>query len=104
MSIEITNETSAEVDEARILKLASYVLDQLHIHQDAELAIMFVETGPMEELHIQWMDEPGPTDVLSFPMDELRPGAVDRPIRACSATLLCARRSPNSRRARQDTR
>ncbi|MBN6777816.1 rRNA maturation RNase YbeY [Pseudoclavibacter alba] len=79
MSIEITNETSAEVDEARILKLASYVLDQLHIHQDAELAIMFVETGPMEELHIQWMNEPGPTDVLSFPMDELRPGAVDRP-------------------------
>jgi probable rRNA maturation factor len=23
----------------------------------------------MEELHIKWMDEPGPTDVLSFPMD-----------------------------------
>jgi len=28
----------------------------------------------MSELHVQWMDEPGPTDVLSFPMDELRPG------------------------------
>lgn len=28
----------------------------------------------MEQLHVQWMDEPGPTDVLSFPMDELRPG------------------------------
>ena len=28
----------------------------------------------MTELHIQWMYEPGPTDVLSFPMDELRPG------------------------------
>jgi probable rRNA maturation factor len=24
------------------------------------------------------MDEPGPTDVLSFPMDELRPGNDDR--------------------------
>ena len=28
----------------------------------------------MSELHVRWMDEPGPTDVLSFPMDELRPG------------------------------
>ena len=33
----------------------------------------------MTELHIKWMDEPGPTDVLSFPMDELRPGAEDKP-------------------------
>ena len=32
----------------------------------------------MEQLHVQWMDEPGPTDVLSFPMDELRPGRDGR--------------------------
>lgn len=31
----------------------------------------------MEQLHVQWMGEPGPTDVLSFPMDELRPGNDD---------------------------
>ena len=31
----------------------------------------------MERLHVTWMDEPGPTDVLSFPMDELRPGKDD---------------------------
>ena len=79
MSIEISNETDAEVDELRLQRLAAYVLDQLHVHPDAELAILLVDVGPMEELHVQWMDEPGPTDVLSFPMDELRPGAVDRP-------------------------
>jgi len=33
-----------------------------------------VDEKAMSELHLQWMDEPGPTDVLSFPMDELRPG------------------------------
>ena len=33
----------------------------------------------MEALHVQWMDEPGPTDVLSFPMDELRPGTAEQP-------------------------
>jgi probable rRNA maturation factor len=31
----------------------------------------------MEELHLRWLDEPGPTDVLSFPMDQLRPGTED---------------------------
>lgn len=79
MSIEITNESEHEVDEARLQRLATYVLDQLHVHRESDLAILLVGVGPMEELHVQWMDEPGPTDVLSFPMDELRPGAVDKP-------------------------
>jgi probable rRNA maturation factor len=57
-----------------VLRLASFALDHLRIHKDAELAIQFVNEDPMTELHVQWMDEPGPTDVLSFPMDELRPG------------------------------
>ncbi|WP_258059738.1 MULTISPECIES: rRNA maturation RNase YbeY [unclassified Rathayibacter] len=47
------------------------------MHPDAELAIVLVDEGAMEQLHVQWMDEPGPTDVLSFPMDELRPGTED---------------------------
>lgn len=79
MSIEINNESAVEVDEAAIQRLAVYALDQLHVHPDAELAIMFVDEAAMEQLHVQWMDEPGPTDVLSFPMDELRPGTEDRP-------------------------
>jgi probable rRNA maturation factor len=75
MSIEINNESTIEVDEARVLRLATFALDQLRIHPDADLAIVFVNEPDMETLHIQWMDEPGPTDVLSFPMDELRPGS-----------------------------
>jgi probable rRNA maturation factor len=74
MSIEINNESEIQVDEARILALATHALDEMHIHPDADLAIVFVDEPAMEVLHVQWMDEPGPTDVLSFPMDELRPG------------------------------
>ena len=77
MSIEINNESAIEIDEAAIQRLAVYALDQLHVHPDAELAIVFVDEAAMEQLHVQWMDEPGPTDVLSFPMDELRPGSED---------------------------
>ena len=79
MSIEVNNESSIPVDETALLRLASYALDQLHVHPDAELAIVLVDEAAMEQLHVQWMDEPGPTDVLSFPMDELRPGTEDAP-------------------------
>jgi probable rRNA maturation factor len=75
MSIEINNESEMVVDEARVLSLATFALDHMHLHPDTDLAIVFVDEPAMEVLHIQWMDEPGPTDVLSFPMDELRPGA-----------------------------
>ena len=79
MSIEINNESGVDVDEAAVQRLAVYALDQLHVHPDAELAIVLVDEAAMEQLHVQWMDEPGPTDVLSFPMDELRPGTEDAP-------------------------
>lgn len=79
MSIEINNESGESVDELRVQKLASFALDRMKIHPDAELAIIFVNEAAMEKLHLQWMDEPGPTDVLSFPMDELRPGLDGEP-------------------------
>ena len=78
MSIEVNNESAIEVDEAALQRLAIYALDQLHVHPDAELAIVCVDEAAMEQLHVQWMDEPGPTDVLSFPMDELCPGTEDQ--------------------------
>ena len=77
MSVEINNESGIEVDESRMLRLAAFVLESLHVHPDTELGIMLVDEAAIERLHVQWMDEPGPTDVLSFPMDELRPGRID---------------------------
>jgi len=77
--IDVNNETDAVVDELEFAELAAYVLREMHIAEGAELAILFVDEDAMEQLHLQWMDEPGPTDVLSFPMDELRPGTSDAP-------------------------
>lgn len=74
MSIELRNETEHVIDEARVLRLASFALEAMRIHPDSELEILFYDEAPMTELHIKFMDEPGPTDVLSFPMDELHPG------------------------------
>ena len=79
MSIEVNNESAVEVDEAALQRLAAYALDTMHVSTEAELAILLVDEAAMEQLHVQWMDEPGPTDVLSFPMDELRPGTEEEP-------------------------
>lgn len=78
MAIDLLNESGVEIDEAQLLRLVAYDLDQLFVHPDAEVSLALVDVATMEQLHVQWMDEPGPTDVLSFPMDELRPGAQDR--------------------------
>ncbi|MGM0384931.1 MAG: rRNA maturation RNase YbeY [Actinomycetota bacterium] len=74
MSTEINNETSWELEGEEFAALATFVLDELHVHPQAELSLLFVTPDVMAELHQRWMDLSGPTDVMSFPMDELRPG------------------------------
>ena len=77
--IEINNESAISIDETVLLRLTESNLAALYVSPDAEVAIQLVDEGAMEALHVQWMDEPGPTDVLSFPMDELRPGKDGAP-------------------------
>ncbi|TQK19665.1 putative rRNA maturation factor [Microbacterium sp. SLBN-154] len=79
MTIEITNESGMPVDETVLLRLMEHNFGELHVSSEADVAILLVDEGAMESLHLQWMDEPGPTDVLSFPMDELRPGTEESP-------------------------
>ena len=71
MTIEVANESGVAVDELAMVSVARYVLDRMRINALAELSILLVDVEAMTELHVKWMDEPGPTDVMSFPMDEL---------------------------------
>ncbi|WP_295692931.1 rRNA maturation RNase YbeY [Lapillicoccus sp.] len=77
MSIDVLNETDVVTDELELVALARYVMGQLKVHPQADLCITLVDEAAMETLHVQWMDLSGPTDVMSFPMDELRPGQDD---------------------------
>ncbi len=72
MSIEIANESGVDVDESLLAALARHVLDDMRVHPLAELSVLLVDEPAMTELHVRWMGEDGPTDVLAFPMDELR--------------------------------
>lgn len=70
--IDVNNESGTQVDELRLMQLAEFALAALRIHPQAELSILLVDEDAMAELHQRFMDLPGPTDVMSFPMDELR--------------------------------
>ena len=74
MSIEICNESGVAVDERSIVSVARFALDAMRVNPLAELSVLLVELDVMTELHERWLELPGPTDVMSFPMDELRPG------------------------------
>ncbi len=74
MPVELTNESGVVLVESELQDVVLFGMSQMRVHPDAELAIVLVDEIAMEQLHLQWMGEPGPTDVLSFPMDELRPG------------------------------
>lgn len=77
MSIEVLNESGLDVvDVRRTQQLAAFVLDRMRVHPQAELCITAVDEDTIAELNAKWMEKDGPTDVLAFPMDELRPGKV----------------------------
>lgn len=80
MTVEVINETDLDIDPVEFTSLAEYVMHQMHVGAGAELCIMFIDPDPMARLHEQWLDLPGPTDVMSFPMDELKPGTPADPV------------------------
>jgi probable rRNA maturation factor len=69
VSIEVNNESGVAVDEAGLAAMGRWLLDRLKINPLAELSVVLLDLDAMAALHKQWMDIPGPTDVMAFPMD-----------------------------------
>jgi probable rRNA maturation factor len=78
VSIEVLDESGTGLDVQRLASLSRFVMDRMRVHPLAELCIKAVDEATIAELNEQWMEKPGPTDVLAFPMDELRPGLLDQ--------------------------
>ncbi|MGV0992030.1 MAG: rRNA maturation RNase YbeY [Mycobacterium sp.] len=74
MSIEVANESGLDVSEDELISVARFVIRKMDVNPGAELSMVLLDTNAMADLHMRWMDLPGPTDVMSFPMDELEPG------------------------------
>ena len=76
MNIEMVNLAASSCDQDRLVSIAEFALKKMGIHPDSELSISIVGEDEMSSLHMQWMDEPGATDVLSFPMDDMKPNSA----------------------------
>lgn len=74
MTIEIGNETEARIDLTQVEDLVAHIVAKMHLNPAVEVYVRFCDEEAMSELHVEWMNLPGPTDVMSFPMDELSPG------------------------------
>jgi probable rRNA maturation factor len=80
MAIELSNESSKPCNEDDLISVAAFAITAMGVHSDSDLSITIVDEDRMSELHVEWMDLEGPTDVLSFPMDEMLPNsAADGP-------------------------
>ena len=103
--IDLNNESGVEADELGLIELARFALDKLRIHPQAELSILLVDEITMADYHERFMDLPGPTDVMSFPMDELRAPEDDEepPMGLLGDIVLCppvtARQAPDNGRS-----
>lgn len=74
MSIEVSNESGMDISEPELVSVARFAIAGMDVHPAAELSMVLVDSATMADLHMRWMALPGPTDVMSFPMDELEPG------------------------------
>ena len=77
MTIEVIDESGRALDVQGLSALSRFVMDRMRVHPQAELCIKAVDEDTIAQLNDQWMEKDGPTDVLAFPMDELRPGKVN---------------------------
>lgn len=89
--IDINNESGVGADELGLVALCRFALDRMRIHPQADVSILLVDEATMSDYHVRFMDEPGPTDVLSFPMDELRPpkDGDEPPLGLLGDVVLC---------------
>lgn len=76
MKTHLTDNTQegTTIPTSGIRHLCSWLADRLHLDPGCGVSITFMDTDQIADLHEQWLDEPGPTDVMSFPMDELSAG------------------------------
>ena len=78
VSVFVADEqTDHPVDTMQWMRLAEQVLAAEGVRGEAELSVLFVDEAVMTDLNNRFHGKDGPTDVLAFPMDELRPGLVD---------------------------
>ena len=94
-SVLFSNRQATAVDESALADLARATLAGEGLF-DVELSVSFVDETEIEDLHVRYTDEPGPTDVLSFPLDDVDEGGTRLLGDVVIAPAVAARNNPNA--------
>ena len=93
-AVLVSDRSDGVVDVDGLVELARRTLLAEGI-AEAELSLSFVGEAEIEDLHVRYLHEPGPTDVLSFPLD----GEDERGMRVLGdvviAPAVAARNNPD---------
>jgi probable rRNA maturation factor len=93
-AVLVSDRQESPVDVEGLVELARRTLLAEGL-AEGELSLSFVDEPEIEDLHVRYLHEPGPTDVLSFPLD----GEDERGVRVLGdvviAPAVAARNNPD---------
>jgi len=69
--IDVDNSSNFSIDEVSVKNYTKQMLQILKVNTKSDVSILFVNEDEMTKLHVRWMNESGPTDVMSFRMDDI---------------------------------
>ena len=69
--IDVDNSSNFSIDEVSVKNYTKQMLQILKVNTKSDVSILFVNEDEMTKQHFRWMNESGPTDVMSFPMDDI---------------------------------
>jgi probable rRNA maturation factor len=68
--------STSSPDDGELVALARRVLEGEAYPAGTEVMLTLVDPGRISELNREYLGGPGPTDVLSFPIEDLAPGVA----------------------------
>lgn len=79
MTVEVVESEPLEADVRALRSFAEATLEREGVAPDAHLTLTFASSATMAELNAEHMGQEGPTDVLSFPIEDAQPGRPPSP-------------------------
>lgn len=74
MNIAVSEAKGSRIHEAALRDFAASILSAEGVADSASLSISFVDSSEIADLNERFMGKQGPTDVLSFPIEDAAPG------------------------------
>ena len=78
MTVDISGQRPATVDIDALQEFVAATLEREGVPDDAELSISFIGNEEIATLNEEHLGKSGPTDVLSFPIEDAAPGVPPR--------------------------